>query len=75
VKVSGCTVHFVDEGLDSGPIVLQAVVPVADDDTPETLAARILTEEHRIYSEAIALVLSGDYRIEGRRVLGSPHQQ
>lgn len=69
VKVSGCTVHFVDEGLDSGPIVKQAVVPVLDDDTPESLAARILTEEHRIYSEAIALVLSGKYRIAGRRVI------
>jgi phosphoribosylglycinamide formyltransferase-1 len=68
VKVSGCTVHFVDEGLDSGPIVKQAAVPVLDDDTPESLAARILKEEHRIYSEAIALVLSGRYRIEGRRV-------
>ena len=69
VKVSGCTVHFVDEGLDSGPIVKQAVVPVLDDDTAESLAARILKEEHRIYSEAIALVLSGKYRIEGRRVI------
>jgi phosphoribosylglycinamide formyltransferase 1 len=69
VKVSGCTVHFVDEGLDSGPIVKQAAVPVLDDDTAESLAARILKEEHRIYSEAIALVLSGKYRIEGRRVL------
>jgi phosphoribosylglycinamide formyltransferase-1 len=71
VKFSGCTVHFVDEGLDSGPIVQQAVVPVLDDDTAETLAARILKEEHRIYSEAIALVLSGDYRIEGRRVVST----
>lgn len=69
VKVSGCTVHFVDEGLDSGPIVMQAAVPVQDDDTTESLAARILKEEHRIYSEAIALVLSGKYRIEGRRVV------
>lgn len=69
VKFSGCTVHFVDAGLDTGPIVAQAVVPVLDDDTAETLAARILVEEHRIYSEAIALVLSGEYRIEGRRVL------
>jgi phosphoribosylglycinamide formyltransferase-1 len=71
VKVSGCTVHFVDEGLDSGPIVKQAAVPVLDDDTAESLAARILKEEHRIYREAIALVLSGRYRIEGRRVLDS----
>ena len=69
VKFSGCTVHFVDEGLDSGPIVKQAVVPVLDEDTAESLAARILKEEHRIYSEAIALVLSGRYRIEGRRVV------
>ena len=69
VKVSGCTVHFVDAGLDTGPIIAQAAVPVLDDDTAETLAARILVEEHRIYSEAIALVLSGCYRIEGRRVL------
>ena len=69
VKSSGCTVHFVDEGLDSGPIIQQAVVPVLDHDTAETLAARILVEEHRIYSEAIALVLSGKYQIAGRRVL------
>ncbi len=69
VKVSGCTVHFVDEYLDAGPIVLQAAVPVHDDDTEESLSARILTEEHRIYSEAINLVLSGRYRIEGRRVI------
>jgi phosphoribosylglycinamide formyltransferase-1 len=69
VKVAGCTVHFVDEDLDAGPIILQATVPVLDDDTVETLSARILGEEHRIYSEAIALVLSGRYRIEGRRVV------
>jgi phosphoribosylglycinamide formyltransferase-1 len=69
VKFSGCTVHFVDEGLDSGPIVQQAVVPVLDGDSAETLAARILVEEHRIYPEAIALVLSGKYRVEGRRVI------
>jgi phosphoribosylglycinamide formyltransferase-1 len=69
VKFSGCTVHFVDEGLDSGPIIQQAVVPVLDSDTAETLAARILEEEHRIYPEAIELVLSGKYRIEGRRVI------
>src|SRR5580692_5609338 len=58
VRFSGCTVHFVDEGLDSGPILKQAAVPVFDYDTPDSLAARILVEEHRIYSEAIALVLS-----------------
>jgi phosphoribosylglycinamide formyltransferase-1 len=69
VKYSGCSVHFVDENLDAGPIVLQAVVPVHDDDTEETLAARILKEEHRIYTEAVSLVLSGKYRIEGRRVI------
>jgi phosphoribosylglycinamide formyltransferase-1 len=68
-KFSGCTVHFVEEGLDSGPIVSQAVVPVLADDTVESLSARILKEEHRIYPEAIGLVLSGQYRIEGRRVI------
>jgi phosphoribosylglycinamide formyltransferase-1 len=68
-KFSGCTVHFVDEHLDAGPIILQAVVPIEDCDTPETLAARILREEHRIYSEAVRIVLEGHYRIEGRRVL------
>jgi phosphoribosylglycinamide formyltransferase-1 len=67
-KISGCTVHFVEEGLDSGPIILQAAVPVLDDDTAETLAARILVEEHRIYSEAIGIILSGRWRMEGRRV-------
>jgi phosphoribosylglycinamide formyltransferase-1 len=71
-KVSGCTVHFVDEMLDAGPIVLQAVVPIEDHDTPETLAKRILREEHRIYSEAVRIVLEGRYRIEGRRVLITP---
>jgi phosphoribosylglycinamide formyltransferase-1 len=71
VKVAGCTVHFVDEGLDSGPILKQAVVPVLDEDTAESLSARILKEEHRIYTEAIALVLSGRYRIEGRRVVST----
>jgi len=69
VKVSGCTVHFVDEVLDGGPIVLQATVPVLDDDTIETLSARILKEEHRIYSEAIDLVLSGRCEIQGRRMV------
>jgi len=71
VKVTGCTAHFVDEGLDSGPIIKQAVVPVLDDDTADSLATRILQEEHRIYSEAIALVISGRFRIEGRRVIGT----
>ena len=69
VKYTGCTVHFVDEGLDSGPIVQQAVVPVEDTDTAETLAARVLAEEHRIYPQAIGTVLSGAYRVEGRRVI------
>jgi phosphoribosylglycinamide formyltransferase-1 len=69
VKVSGCTVHFVDEDLDSGPILLQAAVPVLDKDTAESLSARILVEEHRLYSEAIRWVLKGNYRIEGRRVI------
>jgi phosphoribosylglycinamide formyltransferase-1 len=69
VKITGCTVHFVDEHLDAGPIVAQAAVPVLDEDTVETLSARILEQEHRIYSEAVRLVLSGRYRIEGRRVL------
>ena len=69
VKVTGASVHFVDENLDAGPIVVQATVPVSDDDTVETLAARILKEEHRIYTEAINIVLSGKWRIEGRRVL------
>jgi phosphoribosylglycinamide formyltransferase-1 len=70
VKVTGCTVHFVDEYLDAGPIVVQAAVAVLDGDTVETLSGRILSEEHRIYSEAIRMVLSGTLRIEGRRVLG-----
>jgi phosphoribosylglycinamide formyltransferase-1 len=69
VKISGCTVHFVDEHLDAGPIILQAAVPVLDHDTEEALAARILEQEHRIYSEAIRIVLSGRWRIEGRRVV------
>jgi len=68
-KFSGCTVHFVDENLDAGPIILQAVVPIEDADTPETLSERILREEHRIYSEAVRIVIEGRYRIEGRRVL------
>ena len=69
VKFAGCTVHFVDENLDAGPIVLQAGIPVRDDDTEETLSEQILREEHRIYSEAVRIVLEGRYRIEGRRVL------
>ena len=69
VKFTGCTVHLVDDGVDTGPIVCQAVVPVLDDDTVDTLAARILKEEHRIYSEAIRLLIEDRIRIEGRRVL------
>ena len=75
VKWSGCTVHIVDENLDAGPIVTQAVVPVLDDDTLETLADRILKEEHRIYSEAVRLVLEGRFRIEGRRVIQAPAEK
>src|SRR5947207_1374900 len=67
VRVSGATVHLVTADLDAGPIVLQAAVPVVERDTVETLAERILVEEHRIYPEAIDLVLSGQWRIEGRR--------
>lgn len=69
VKFTGCTVHFVDENLDAGPIVVQAVVPIKDCDTVESLSERVLREEHRIYSEAVRIVLEGSYRIEGRRVL------
>lgn len=68
VKVAGATVHFVDEGVDTGPIVLQAAVPVEPGDTEETLAARILVQEHRLYPEAIRLFAEGRLRIEGRRV-------
>jgi phosphoribosylglycinamide formyltransferase-1 len=69
VRVSGCTVHFVDETLDGGPIITQRVVPVLEEDTPDTLAARILVEEHKAYTEALALVVSGEYEITGRRVV------
>jgi len=69
VKISGCTVHFVDEDLDAGPIILQSAVPVEDTDTVESLSAHILREEHRMYTEAIRIVLSGRYRLEGRRVV------
>lgn len=68
-KFTGCTVHFVDEYLDAGPIILQAVVPIQDDDTENTLSERILSEEHRVYSEAVRIVLEGRYRLDGRRVL------
>lgn len=69
VKFTGCTVHIVDEGVDTGPIVRQAVVPILDDDTVETLSARILKEEHRVYSEAICLMLEGRIRVDGRRAV------
>ncbi|HXV65088.1 MAG TPA: phosphoribosylglycinamide formyltransferase [Vicinamibacteria bacterium] len=69
VKVSGASVHFVDEQLDHGPIVLQRAVPVFEDDDEQALAARILEEEHKLYPEAIALVLDGRVRIEGRRAV------
>ncbi len=69
VKISGCTVHFVDEFLDAGPIIIQAAVPVLDEDTVDSLSARILEQEHRIYTEAICIVLSEKFRIEGRRVI------
>jgi phosphoribosylglycinamide formyltransferase-1 len=68
VKVSGCTVHFVTEEVDAGPIITQAATPVLDDDDVETLSARILVEEHRLLPQAIGLVLSGRLKIEGRRV-------
>jgi len=69
VKITGCTVHMVDEFLDAGPIILQAAVPVVDGDTVESLSARILEQEHKIYSEAIRIVLAGDFRIDRRRVI------
>jgi phosphoribosylglycinamide formyltransferase-1 len=71
VKTSGVTVHFVTADLDAGPIIVQRAVPVLDGDTEQTLASRILVEEHRAYPEAIALVLDGGWRIEGRRVIRS----
>ena len=68
-KFAGCTVHFVDETLDAGPIILQSAVPIRDDDTVESLSERILAEEHRIYSQAARIVLEGRFRIDGRRVI------
>jgi phosphoribosylglycinamide formyltransferase-1 len=67
-KLAGCTVHFVTEGVDEGPIILQAAVPILDDDSPETLAARILVQEHKLYPRAVQLFAEGRLRIEGRRV-------
>ncbi|CUS33485.1 phosphoribosylglycinamide formyltransferase [Candidatus Nitrospira nitrificans] len=68
-KLAGCTVHFVTEGVDEGPIIIQAAVPVLDDDTPETLAARILMQEHKIYPRAVQLFAERRLRVDGRRVL------
>ena len=73
VRVTGATVHLVNGDLDAGPIVLQAAVPVLDDDTVDTLSARILVEEHRLYPEAIALVLAGGWSVEGRRFVRGDH--
>jgi phosphoribosylglycinamide formyltransferase 1 len=74
-KFTGCTVHFVDENLDAGPIVLQSAVAIRDDDTVESLSDRILREEHRIYTEAVSIILEGRFRIEGRRVLITPEKK
>ncbi len=74
VKISGCTVHFVNEELDAGPIILQKVVEVRDDDTAETLAARILEQEHSAYIEAVRRVVTGELRIEGRRAVRERRQ-
>ncbi|TLN26533.1 phosphoribosylglycinamide formyltransferase, partial [bacterium] len=71
-KFSGCTVHFVDEGMDTGPIIIQAVVPIRDDDDEKTLGARILREEHRIYPQALQYLAEGRLKIEGRRVFLEP---
>ena len=68
-KLAGCTVHFVTEGVDEGPIIIQAAVPILDDDTPETLAAKILMQEHKIYPSAVQLFAEGRLRVDGRRVL------
>ncbi len=74
VKITGCTVHLVDEFLDAGPIILQAAVPVLDMDTVESLSARILVQEHIIYSQAIRTMLGRNFRIEGRRVITTAQQ-
>jgi phosphoribosylglycinamide formyltransferase-1 len=75
VKFSGCTVHFADEGVDTGPIIIQAIVPVYDTDTEETLSQRILKEEHRIYPKAIKLYAEGRLQVEGRKVRVKDHPQ
>ncbi|HXG06641.1 MAG TPA: phosphoribosylglycinamide formyltransferase [Nitrososphaera sp.] len=69
VKITGCTVHFVDEGVDSGPIILQRAVPVMDNDTEDTLSARILEQEHQLYPEAVRLFCEGRLKVQGRKVL------
>lgn len=69
VKITGCTVHFVTEGVDEGPIIIQAAVPILEGDTPETLAARILVQEHKLYPRAIQLYAEGKLKVDGRRVL------
>ncbi|MEM3063932.1 MAG: phosphoribosylglycinamide formyltransferase [Candidatus Nitrosotenuis sp.] len=69
VKFSGCTVHFVDDGVDTGPIILQSVVRVRDDDTEETLSKRILAKEHKIYPQAVKLIAEGKIKISGRKVI------
>src|SRR5690606_29356265 len=69
VKITGCTVHFVDEGVDSGPIILQRAVPVMDNDTEDTLSARILEQEHQLYPEAVRLFCEGKLKVQGRKVL------
>jgi len=74
-KFSGCTVHFVDEGMDTGPIIIQAVVPILDNDTEDSLAARILRQEHKVYSRAIQLYADGRLTIRGRRVFVSNGEQ
>jgi phosphoribosylglycinamide formyltransferase 1 len=71
VKVSGCSVHFVDEGVDSGPVILQKAVPVMDSDDEETLSAKILEQEHQLYPEAVRLFAEGRIKVQGRRVLVS----
>jgi phosphoribosylglycinamide formyltransferase 1 len=75
VKVAGCTVHLVDEGLDSGPIVVQRPVPVLDGDTPRTLSARILEQEHQAYPEALRRLLTEPWRVEGRRLIFGPEEE
>jgi len=72
VKWTGCTVHFVDETLDGGPIIAQRAIPVTEDDTEESLSARILEQEHQLYPDAVAFVVSGKYELAGRRVLRKP---